>query len=364
MITLTGITWNHTRGYLPMVASAQRFHELYPDVEIRWEKRSLQAFADQSIQQLAEIFDLLVIDHPFVGSAAACPMILPLDDFVASSFLEEHARNSVGASHASYICGGHQWALAIDAAAPVSARRPDLLAAPPGSWDELIRLAKQGHVAVPAIPVDSLMNFQMLCIGHGEEPFEDAGEVVSQEVGMASLERLRELVTACGPACLQRNPIATYEAMTVGDDLAYCPFAFGYSNYARPGYARKLLHFGNLLDGMRSTLGGTGLAVSAHSPHRQSAVEYARFVASVECQRGLYVHSGGQPAHRCAWKDAEANRITNGYFHSTLSTLDEAFLRPRYNGYLRFQEEAGMIVHEFLRNGSTTRGALRNHLKS
>ncbi|NBU65362.1 MAG: carbohydrate ABC transporter substrate-binding protein, partial [Chloroflexia bacterium] len=50
--TLRGIAWNHTRGYLPMVASAQRFQELHPDVEIVWEKRSLQAFADQPIQVL------------------------------------------------------------------------------------------------------------------------------------------------------------------------------------------------------------------------------------------------------------------------------------------------------------------------
>jgi len=63
-IILKGITWNHSRGFLPMVATAQRFAELYPNVQITWEKRSLQAFADYSIQELAERFDLLVIDHP------------------------------------------------------------------------------------------------------------------------------------------------------------------------------------------------------------------------------------------------------------------------------------------------------------
>ncbi len=28
--TLTGITWNHTRGYLPLVAAAQRFIDADP----------------------------------------------------------------------------------------------------------------------------------------------------------------------------------------------------------------------------------------------------------------------------------------------------------------------------------------------
>ena len=61
MKILKGITWDHTRGLLPMVATAQRFSELNPDIEISWEKRSLQDFADSSIESLAKRFDLLVI---------------------------------------------------------------------------------------------------------------------------------------------------------------------------------------------------------------------------------------------------------------------------------------------------------------
>ena len=53
MVELTGITWNHTRGYLPMVATAQRYGELYPEVSITWQKRSLQAFADAPLSDLA-----------------------------------------------------------------------------------------------------------------------------------------------------------------------------------------------------------------------------------------------------------------------------------------------------------------------
>lgn len=78
-IHLRGIAWNHTRGYVPMVATAQRYHEMYPHVDIQWEKRSLQAFADAPIEVLAQTYDLLVIDHPFVGYAAAHPVLVPLD---------------------------------------------------------------------------------------------------------------------------------------------------------------------------------------------------------------------------------------------------------------------------------------------
>ena len=49
---LKGITWGHSRGITPLLAAAQRFNELYPDVEIQWTKRSLQEFADFPIEKL------------------------------------------------------------------------------------------------------------------------------------------------------------------------------------------------------------------------------------------------------------------------------------------------------------------------
>ena len=78
-----------------MVATAQRFSELHPTVNITWEKRSLQAFADFSIQELAERFDLLVIDHPWAGFAAKTKSIVPLDAYLTEGYLKDQAENSV-----------------------------------------------------------------------------------------------------------------------------------------------------------------------------------------------------------------------------------------------------------------------------
>src|SRR4051812_13910322 len=147
---LRGMTWNHTRGYLPLVATAQRFSELNPEIEVVWEKRSLKAFEEFPVERLAADYDLLVFDHPFTGYAAKHGPLLPLDEHLPSSFLADQAANSVGGSHASYLFGGHQWALAIDAAAPISFWREDLIVslglAVPGTWEELVALARAGHV--------------------------------------------------------------------------------------------------------------------------------------------------------------------------------------------------------------------------
>ena len=344
-----------------MAATAQRFSELNHDVTVTWQVRSLQEFADFPIEKLAERFDLLVIDHPFSGYAASHATLLPLDEWLPSAFLDDQAEHSVGASHHSYFYGGHQWALAIDAATPISAWRLDLLqkanAQPPRTWRELIALAKRGLVALPAIPIDSLMHFYMLCGALGDDPFSTPHRFIAEGIAAEALRMLRELVLLCHPLCLDRNPIATWELLAASQTVAYCPFAYGYSNYSRQGYAPFVLEAGGLvsLDNgtpCRSTLGGTGLAISARCRHKEIAAAYARFVASPECQMSLYFDVGGQPGYRQAWQNPELNRRANNFFSNTLPTLDASFLRPRFDGYLKFQEEAGLLVHEYLKKGT------------
>ncbi len=359
-ILLKGITWNHSRGLVPMVATAQRFNELHPHVDIIWEKRSLQQFADLSIEQLAERYDLLVIDHPWAGFAARTRAILPIDESLSAAFLLDQAKNTVGRSHESYSFHGHQWALAIDAATPVAASRPDLLAkenlALPKNFSDLLDLASRGRVAFAGIPIDVLMAFYGFCCSLGEPPCQQEEIVVSPATGKEALQMFRRLAQMVSPAFFQRNPIQVYEAMTSTDEIFYCPFAYGYSNYSRPGYAKHLLHFHDLicLDGkepMTTTLGGTGLAVSGQGKNTDAAMQYAEFVASPQCQRTVYAFNGGQPGHLQAWADAETNRQTANYFTATLPALQRAFLRPRYHGSMHFQDHAGDPVRNYLLHG-------------
>lgn len=343
-----------------MLATAQRFAELQPGVEIRWHARSLQEFADYPIEELAKRFDLLVIDHPSAGQVAEHDALVPLDDYLPEHFLQDQARNSVGRSYESYRFAGRQWALAIDAAAPVSGWRSDLLrqagASVPETWSDLLNLARRGLVAVPGIPIDSLMNFYMLCGALGEDPFELPGQVIDQEIGATALQMLRELLSFCRPECSHWNPIATWQCLSASDAVAYCPFAYGYSNYARSGYSRHVLETGGLVkvDGggvCRSTLGGAGLAISARCQDKEIAAQYAQYVASANCQSTIYFDSGGQPGYRGAWLDKEVNRRSNNFFQNALPALDAAYLRPRFNGYLAFQDAAGPVVHKYLFEG-------------
>jgi multiple sugar transport system substrate-binding protein len=235
MITLRGSSWAHTRGYLPMVATAQRYEETHPDVRIVWEKRSLLDFEKFPIKDLAARYDLMVIDHPFIGHAARDRIFLPLDDYLPPEFLVDQAAHSVGGSHSSYNYDGKQWALAIDAATPVAAWRSDLLAkaglAVPTTWAEVIALARSGRVEVPGDPVNCLMNFLGLCVSAGEAPFTASGHVVEAKAGLQALAWLHELHAACDPASFGRNPIHSLDLLSsaANEKIAYCLFPYGYS---------------------------------------------------------------------------------------------------------------------------------------
>jgi multiple sugar transport system substrate-binding protein len=353
---LNGITWGHSRGIAPLLAASQRYAELHPGIEISWKKRTLQEFADFPIEKLTEEYDLLIIDHPWVGCAAATKCVLPLNEYLEEEYLQDQLDNSVGYSHLSYYYKNSQWALAIDAATPAASYRSDLLEKNnipvPGTWREVVELAKAGKVAVPAIPIDLLMNFYTFCIGHGEEPFSDVDKMISEETGIRAIQTMKELYSLIDREMFSCNPIAVAELMSSSDAYWYCPFAYCYSNYSRKGYARHLLSYSNVISfngaRLKTTIGGTGLAVSAFSKQKSIALDFTAWIVSGETQRTLYAENGGQPGHRSAWTDDDVNKLTNNFFRNILPVMDNGYVRPRYNGYLYFQDHAGTPLQKCL----------------
>ena len=366
-IVLKGITWGHSRGITPLLAAAQRFSELHPEVTIQWKKRTLQEFADFPLEKLVNEYDLLIIDHPWVGCAAATNSVLPLDECLPAAYLQNQSGNSVGDSHISYYYDNHQWALAIDAATPAASYRADLLqqhgVAVPDTWDALMSLAKDGKVAIPAIPIDILMNFYMFCIALGEEPFRQTNQVISKEIGVQALQTMRDLYSLIDKKLFASNPIHVAELMSTTNDYWYCPFAYCYSNYPRLGYAKYPLTYANLVHfgaaRLRSTIGGTGLAVSSYTKHKKEAVDFTAWICSEECQSTFYVQHGGQPGHLAAWTNNMANLLTNGFFHTVLPVMKNGYMRPRYNGYLHFQDHAGDPVQRYLLQGGNPETVLK-----
>lgn len=347
------MTWDHPRGYDPMVATSALFSKTHTEVAIKWEKRSLADFEALPIEEMAGRFDLMVIDHPHVGSVAKNGLLAALDGTHHDQDLAAIEAASVGPSFQSYVFDARQWALPIDAAAPVSAYRADAIDVPPQTWDEVIELAEKAPIVFPLNPVHALMAFMGLAANCKFALSETPEQLIAAKDGLVVLEALSAVARHLPPACFSMNPINAYEAMSKPDGPVYCPHGYGYVSYSLAGIRERLLRFADfpaLMDGGigGTVLGGTGIAVSALSGNIETATAYAFWIAGEDCQKGPFFEAGGQPAHADAWDDPLVNSVTQDFFKSTRKTLDNAWLRPRHNGYLGFQEAGGHILNAYL----------------
>ncbi|MDR1512841.1 MAG: extracellular solute-binding protein [Propionibacteriaceae bacterium] len=351
---LTGSTWDHPRGLDSLLAASEAFTAQHPEIEVRWDARSLQDFADFSLEALVQSYDLVVFDHPFVGRAAAAGLLAPLEQVLPDDCLADQARWSAGPSHESYRWGGRQWALAIDAACHVSAARPDLLDSRPASWDQVVELARRrpGAVALPALAIDAFLAFLTLIATESGEPFAADGGIADLEAAAGALERLAELLAFAHPASLGSNPIQVLESMATGEQIAYAPITFGYVNYSTPGRRRHQVEFGPVAavagQTARGVLGGAGLGIAAGTSRAEEAALFAAFVASGPVQRGPYARAGGQPGHRSAWFDQDLDRRVGGFFSATWPAIEAAYLRPRWPGFIEAQAVAADWTHSWL----------------
>jgi multiple sugar transport system substrate-binding protein len=142
--------------------------------------------------------------------------------------------------------------------------------------------------------------------------------------------------------------------MAKPDSPAVCaPLIYGYVSYAMDGFRPHRLAFADMpvagtAGPIGSALGGTGIAVSAFSADKAAAVDFAYWIASGDVQRGPYAASGGQPAHAAAWTDDAVNASTHDFYRATRRTLEGAWVRPRHDGYMGFQQAASDRINEGL----------------
>jgi multiple sugar transport system substrate-binding protein len=365
MIELTGITWDHPRGYAPLVA-VSREAEVTLRVRVTWDKRSLKDFGDAELPALARDYDLVVMDHPHVGEAARSGCLLPVDGVADGELLAAIQRESAGSSYSSYHYNGRQWALPLDAACQICGYRPDVLNASllPDSWEAVFDLSKRLHkdglwMGMALCPTDSLCSFLTLAAQSGDPPVE-AKRWIQRETTLSVLEQLRQLRDACHPDSLKWNPIALYDRMAEDGQIAYSPLAFGYINYTESAFRKHSLAFGNPPGGSGALLGGAGLAISRRTSNPEAAAAYCLFACGSTCQGTTFLKNGGQPGNGAAWHSAEDSPAIRQFLKPTLAAIEGAYVRPRSPGWPAFQEALGDHVHEWLTSGGDPVGLHEN----
>jgi multiple sugar transport system substrate-binding protein len=357
LVRLRGMTWQHRRAVDPLVETQPRFRVDHPGIEIEWNSRPLAGFEFQSVEALSRSYDLIVLDHPFMGDAARGGYLLRLDGLLA-----ERDADYIGPSLATYRYHGAIYAVPIDAACQVAVFRPDLMARIgaeiPKTWTEVLSLgraaARRGlKLAIALAGVHGLMTFFTLMAGLGRPCAQSPEELLcDRAAAREALALLRGLTQFCPSEVFGWNSIRLHEVMIAEDLFAYCPAVYCYATYAEADQ-RRPLRFADLPGPVApsprgSTVGGTGLAISATSKSPEAALAYAAFAAGASAQRD-YARHHGQPARVEVWQDANIDRAFGGCFAATRATLEGSWTRPRYPGYLGFQERGGMLIEHHLR---------------
>lgn len=356
-IRLKGITWQSRRALDPLTASLPYFRDTNPGIDIEWTARTLAGFEFEPVEQLARRFDLIILDHPFMGDAARKGYLLSLDEGLTGK-----DSDFIGPSLTTYRYDGHVYAVPVDAACQVAVLRPDLMQrmdeAPPRTWPEVLRLGEAARrhglsLAIGLSGVHGLMTFFTLMAGLGQPCATSPDEpLCDRPAAGEALSLMRSLLALCPPQALDWNSIKLHEMMVAEDLFAYCPAVYCYATYAEADQ-RRPLRFANLPgcaapSPKGSTIGGTGLAISAHCSAPDAARAYAKFAAGAAAQLD-FARNHGQPARIETFTDATIDRTFGGCFSATRATLEASWIRPRYAGYLGFQELGGKLIERHLR---------------
>ena len=346
MTTVRGLTWDHPRGHDALAAAAR----LATELDIRWDTQSLEGFESAPIAELARTYDLIVLDHPHLGEAVAADCLVPVSDLLGADAVAEIAARTAGRSAASYVYAGAAYALPLDAATQVQVQQPALIGdrPAPATWPEVLELAAGHPIALSLAGPHALLTFFSICAGLGERPLAATAEApVPEQRGLAALAFMQQLAERSVASLHDANPIRLLEAMARERAAAYCPLVYGYVNYATAGDGREALRFADA-PSLGSVLGGTGIALTRRCPLAPALAEHLAWLLDPGVQTTFVGGHEGQPSARRAWTDPALDARSGGFYSGTLGTIEAAWVRPRFPGYIEFQSRGSELIRDGL----------------
>jgi multiple sugar transport system substrate-binding protein len=344
----TALTWDHPRGYGALRAAAA---EVAPGqgLSIGWDTHSLEGFESHPIADLCARYDLVVLDHPHVGEAVEAGCLVPLEDVFGVDELKALADATIGPCFSSYRYAEKHWALPLDAATQVMAYRPDRSSVVQ-TWDEVVAEAEKGGVALSLAGPHAVLSYLSICAAFGEPPaVRDPRLLVSEATGARGFELLARIYAKSEKTVLALNPIGILEHMGQHDDVRLAPLVYGYVNYTR-----RDIRFADAPrgpGGIGSTLGGTGIGISTRCEITPQLLAHLRWLLSEAAQRDFIPAHDGQPSRRSAWHNANLNATWGDFYAATAATLEAAYVRPRYAGYIAWQSAASAYLRQALVDG-------------
>jgi multiple sugar transport system substrate-binding protein len=332
---LSILAWDHPRATAPLIACSEAWRQLTGEPLVIT-TRSLQSFGDDV--PAADGADLVLIDHPHVGRAAADGSIVALDGLLAADALEGLADDSAGPSHASYVYRERPWAVPVDASCQALALAADAVDALPArpTWDDVVALSedRRGRVALPLSPAHAIS--ALLSLIAARDGAVRGRRLTSLEVLEWATATLSALAAAGPDEAFEWEPPEALARLAAGE-LTCVPLVYAYVGYdvawrPAPSFERH--------GRPGSILGGVGAAVLSGSADAGAAARLAAWLGSSPVQLEIVRVAGGQPATRSGWTAPGGDPL----FAEVLSTLEASRVRPSDPWWPAFQRAAGELL--------------------
>lgn len=368
------LNWQNRRATAPVEHAIEIYRALHPEVEITQTIRPLSGFEHQSMEAVTEKHDIIVFDHPFCGSIAASGCFVPLD----GELPELETQPFIGISLETYRFAGKLWRAPVDGATQNAIYRPDLLEqlgeTLPERHEQVLELGRKARakglwlgtaIETPHAFL-SILSY-MANLGKPLVADEQALLHIPADSFAEAYEAVRDVMDLSPPEAREWNSIDLHEQMVARDDVVYAPLVYGYATYGEPDQRRRL-GFAPFAGAKApycagTTVGGTAMGLSRHCKDKQAALDFMRFMASPAMQNRVVAEHNGQPAGLGGWQDAEINARFNGFFSNLTETMNRAWIRPRFNGYVSLQRLGGTAVAEALTQGLGAEKARQNLLR-
>ena len=232
------------------------------------------------------------------------------------------------------------------------------------TWAEAVALARRKLAIIPGFNADLFLHFLMLVKALGADPCADPEMIAPREIMQRAADMLRELTEPMPREIFEWNPIQVAERMTATDDFAWNAFAYTYNNYSRDGFARVPLRFGPLVS---LVAGGPDCEVCSAGPawrFLRTANMYPRhwtmpFLPRMVTHRKRFTF---MPADNLRIEPRGTtpplDELCGRFFNGTRTAQEEAFIRPRYSGYVPLQTKGGAALQEIIRDGRDSKAIL------
>ena len=371
---LRGLTWGHRRAIDPLRASATAF-EAETGIRIDWQVRSLSAFEHQSLEEAAQAVDLIVYDHPHLGAIVRSGALRPLEECLATIPDALDPRSYIGPSLASYAMDDHLWAVPVDGATIHGLHQPDLLrqlrGKLPKDWSEAIafmrKLKKAGFISLLAgRNHHPLLTLASLMANIGSPWPNGRGSIfhLDRDALQISIGLLDEALDASERAAsLAADAIDVHERLANDPKAAYCPAVYGYAVYGEAGLWPHRLGFSPFPGPFRgpsgTAIGGAGVGITLACRDLAGAQAYVKHLATAGTQRDIFAANAGQPARSEAWSDPAIDVAFGGYFSSVRDTVEQAWMRPRFDGYSQLEQDLAQLLQQHFAGDASVAATVR-----